>query len=781
VITTGVPFGRGALRDVGRLAVSMGGRAVPAQFIKTVPWEDGSVRWALMDVQADVPVGESVELVVSDSGTNPAPPQPVEVKDGPQAVQVSTGPLQFVVNKKKFNLFESIKVDGKERVTSAGRGLVVYTQGAEAVAAGPPSEVAIEQAGPLRTILCIRGKFPGVHEDLLGYTVRITAFAGRRHVKVHVWLENRGAMGYFTPRNFNQREKERPPNFDWFVFDGMAVELGLGLGDRIDARCEGAQATDSLKVWQTCLHSRTKKMNTATGPFYTWNDFEYRITSRGKALASGRRTDGVVSLTGSAGTLTAAIRDFWQNYDKAIELDGGMLKLWLWPKEGQWPRPFYWLYYGVDKIVDSARKDGMYLLQGGVHKGHEFILDFSGRDAKQTTAELSAPLVALASAEYYASTEAAPGLFAPPEVRTEDRECNFKLDAWMRMTRSAADPRSPAGLWKARQVSDFFQSNSHPGSSYWFGWMDYGDLCVPGHGQVGLHYDWPWIVLLGALRTGDTGFVGLATSMARHRIDIDQLWSDRDLPQFRGLQRCGSSWTSYHCSRLYWPPSPSGNWMAGVVLYYMLTGEPKALECCRRNAEGLKACWDWLHKTKPYWSPKGDMAANAWSIGSYCAMYDLTGDRKWLGEALALFNAHVIPKWKSLGPFLHDPARQIQSQDYIKDDRKYCYSIAALCELHHLTGDETVFRLLREGCQKQFPESFFDAPLFLADLYAYVGLKTGNAGYLSKAADSFATAFPESRCPPVFLSGNSTWSRTSAMMLRTGHILQYANWKMRNQ
>jgi hypothetical protein len=60
-----------------------------------------------------------------------------------------------------------------------------------------------------------------------------------------------------------------------------------------------------------------------------------------------------------------------------------------------------------------------------------------------------------------------------------------------------------------------------------------------------------------------------------------------------------------------------------------------------------------------------------------------------------------------------------------------------------------------------------------------VGLKTKNAEYLAKAADLFAQSFPESKCPPVFMPGNSTWSRTSAMTLRTGHILQYAHWKLK--
>jgi hypothetical protein len=313
--------------------------------------------------------------------------------------------------------------------------------------------------------------------------------------------------------------------------------------------------------------------------------------------------------------------------------------------------------------------------------------------------------------------------------------------------------------------------------------MDFGDMVVPEYGAVGLQYDWTWTMLLGALRTGDRNFLRLAVPMARHRIEVDQLWSDRDSVPCRGLQR--NDWNTYtfHCGRLWRAPHLGTNWISGVVLYYMLTGEPMALECALRDAEGLKAAWAWNRANKNFegrLDPRGDPGALGWSIGAFGAVYDLTADRKWLDEAMELFRTNIGALWKRHGPFLHDPNDQIRGQDYQQEDMKYCYVVASLCELHHRTGDETVLKLLKEGCEKPFPDSFFDAPLFLSDLYAYVGLKTGNQAHLKKAANLFAQSFPESRCPPVFLPpDDKTWSRTSAMTLRTGHLLQYAFWKMK--
>jgi hypothetical protein len=408
-------------------------------------------------------------------------------------------------------------------------------------------------------------------------------------------------------------------------------------------------------------------------------------------------------------------------------------------------------------------------MPGGVHKGHQMILDFSGRPAEATRAEVRHPLFPLAAAQYYASTEAAPGLFAPADVRTGDVECDAKLDSWMAMTRSVADPKSRYSLWQARR--DTGRAN------FWYGWMDFGDMCVPGSGYVSLHYDWPWIMLVDLMRTGNPAFLRLANDMMQHRIDVDHTWSQ--VGPGRDLQRGVGRYTHFHCSRFtYAHPSVDANWLAGVVLWHMLSGEPKARECAERNAAALIKGWDYLLKNDG-WSigrRKADMQSNARAIFGYCSMYALTADRKWLDEALKLFRTNITGKWKVHGPHLH-ARQQIRSQSYIRDDMKYCYSIQALCLLHHYTDDKELFRLLKAGCDQEFPENWFDAPLFLADLHAYVSHETGQAAYAEEAVEHWIQASPESRQPPVYQPDNSQWSRRKAMHLRTGHLLQYYFWK----
>ncbi len=767
IVTCGVPFARGVVRDLGRLSATCAGKATPAQFTLLAPWDDGSVRWALLDTQVDVPAAGGTELLVRDDRGNRAPEAPVKVTRTPGAVEISTGPMRLAVDTKRFTLLSSVQVGGKELIGPGGGGLVLHTADGKRVAAGPPETVRVEQAGPMRAVVMLRGKFPRVHDGLLGYTVRISAYAGRPAVKLRVWLENHGQHGY-APR-------DKPYTAEWFAFDGLEVELGLSLGGAVTAECEGARATGKLKVLQICKPAKERH-----DPAYGYANMAYAVTSGTRTLKQGDRTDGVVSLTGSGVKLTAAIRHFWQNYEKAIELDGDKLRLWLWPTEGQWPRTFigHACPGYATRQMHPLMKKGLYNLPGSVHKGHEVMLDFSGRVPGETSAELSRPLFALASAEYYASTEAAPGRFVPPRVRTGDAECDAKLDAWVRMTRSASDPQGASSIWRCRRDA------SKPGYQwaygYAYGWMDFGDLPVPGSGTVSLHYDWPYVMMVNLLRTGDLNCLRLATEMVRHRVEVDQQWSDRARPEYRGFQRVGFTYAHFHCERFNYSAQPSvrSTWLVGPILYYMLTGDAKTLECIRRAVTFLPKEWERIFASDDYYMRRipGDMQTVARSIFAYCAMYDLTGEKQWLDRATRMFHRCVLAKAKNLGPHLHD-RNQIRSQGYTRDDVKYCYSIQAFCELHHHTDDPKVLALLRAGCDTEFPENFFDAPLFLADLNAYVALKTGKSDYLDRAVQHWIAAFPESKSPPVYLPANSQWSRRAAMILRTGHLLQYAHWK----
>jgi len=730
-VTTGVPFPKGALKDVAALTVSSSGKALPAQFLKTVPWDDGSVRWALMDCQVDVPASGKLKLVVGDKGGNPAPAAAVKVEEAADGVKVSTGPLEFKVAKAKFNLFESLKVDGKELIPAGGAGIVFYKEGGGTVAASDvPAEITMEQAGPMRATVCVRGKFTNV-KGFLSYTVRITAYAGQKFVKVRAWLQNEGAFGYNR-------------DCGWTNFDGLALELPIALGGAVKASCEGVEASSKFRVIQK------------SGGQHTFKDLNYSITGGDKELKKGDRTDGVVALSGASGKLNVAVRHFWQNYEKAIELDGTALKIWLWPTEGEWPRQGVKRGRSMDEF-GPYRKPGLYALMGGSRKGYETILDFSGRDAAASAATLSQPLMALATPAYYATSRAAPGWFAPMDVQVGKPEYDAKLKAWDALARNSVDPKNPNGLIAASQ-------GAKEGFGFWWGWMDFGDLYWE-NGACCLHYDWTWIMLLDYLRSGERGFFDMGTAMARHRAEVDQNWARRgDMDMFQDVTHYERNSADTHgdVDDGRSKPNASHHWACGLVLDYMLTGDEMSRECAVASAEGAaRRC-----KAAP-----GDQARSyGGSILIYCSLYDMTADKKYLELATSRWEKGLVPTWKKA-----DGTTDVTWGDgkfYVP----YWYPLYPLCVFHEHTGNPQVLEYLKEAAEKAPPADSVH-PIesnHQSNVLAYVGYLTKNEDYIKKAEAAFERCIPPGS---PGLSGGSAWSKETAKKLRYGHLLEWFEWQ----
>ena len=732
-VTTGVPFAQGALKDVSKLCVTDGnGKRLPCQFRKTSSWPDGSVRWALMDTQVSVKAKASVALKVA-SGAAPKPPSPVTITDAAGALSVSTGPLAFTVSKTKFNIFASLRVNGKELIAKGSPGLVLYPGAGNVVADGAPKEIKVEEAGPMRSVILVRGVYPKVHKGLLRYTVRITAYAGKPYVSLRVWLENEGKYGYVGQG-------------EWFRFDGQAVEFDLGLGDVKAVLLDGERVAGGGLRFRVAQHNRG----------LNWDNFRYTATADGEPVKAGARTGGLVSLEGASGKLTVGVRYFWENFSKAIEVDGKRLKLWLWPTDGEWPVvKGRWRNRGGGDFRQYV-KSGVYHLPGCVRKGHEIILDFGDRGAKATAATLRSPLMALATPEYYATTEAAPGWFAPAAFKTGDAAYDKATANWNKQALNGVDRASRSSVWKARE------GRAGPVRN-WYGWMNFGDNAWGG-GFSSLHYDWPWIMFLNYLRQGDRGFFDMGVTMVRHLIEVDHLWSTRNHPMLQQMARfefC-SPYTHGGLAGGRCKPTPSHVWVSGIVLYYMLTGDPIAKECALSTDKGLDLRMVSRFKKKP--SAGGQARASGWGMLCYCSLYDLTGDKKYLDKGLILFRNNQKLKWKAKGP-------------YTDGGLQYYYSTQGLCELQHRTGDPEIMQMLEEGCKGDFSAKYAEWRVFLSNIYAYVGHKKNKPEYIKKAKQLFLAYKPGGS--PACFRGTGAWDKETGKFIRNGHILQYVLWKGR--
>jgi hypothetical protein len=192
-VTVSIPFARGALTDPRRLILRDGDMVLPAQRRALAAWEDGSVKWLLVHLQPDLPGNADKTLHFeadaasdADAPSDALPDARVIVTETPEGLRVDTGPLSFLVPREGFLPLCGIALEGAplwcERPFT---GFTLRCDGREVSSAHGPVELEIEEAGPLRAVIEVKGKHiradGSAYLDLRG---RITAYAGKSYVEV---------------------------------------------------------------------------------------------------------------------------------------------------------------------------------------------------------------------------------------------------------------------------------------------------------------------------------------------------------------------------------------------------------------------------------------------------------------------------------------------------------------------------------------------------------------------------------------------------------------------
>ncbi len=190
----GVPFPRGALGSVENLRVLRGGKELPAQAECAARWPDGTVRWAL--VQAFGSTGTAPLALEYGSGVRATlrPPAPM-LSQTAGRIECNTGPLKAVVDTESFGLFRELSLDrdgdgafsaGEQIINGQARGglYLVDAAGKEYLSA-KPEEVAVEENGPVRAVVKVRGHHLAQDGSrLFEYTVRLLFTRGQEFIRI---------------------------------------------------------------------------------------------------------------------------------------------------------------------------------------------------------------------------------------------------------------------------------------------------------------------------------------------------------------------------------------------------------------------------------------------------------------------------------------------------------------------------------------------------------------------------------------------------------------------
>ncbi|MDK2463657.1 MAG: hypothetical protein QI223_02635 [Candidatus Korarchaeota archaeon] len=762
-VSSGVPLPPGVASSVSELRLldrSM--LEVPAQFRELARWSDGSLRWVLVDLQADVDArGESTYYL--QVGTRPDEVDtPLRVEDLGYALLVHTGPLSFEVRRSGPPLLGPfyLDLDGdgspEERVAIEGDVVVVGEDGMEYLAGLGDRAVEVEEAGPLRVSILVRGSHASPTGDaLLNYTLRIHAFAWRSYLRVYYTEENVLPClndGSGQPNCLRLGSPNSVP------FRGVELRLNLtrGAGPAYaipaDGRILRGDLTGAALLYQ----------DSSGGPDWDrWPGVSFRgylVRVDGRELHRGDRSEGWADLSFEGFGLTVGKRYFWESYPSSIELvSSGQVRVGLMPT--QFSAPFEH--------------------RAGERKTHELVLLFhSGRFEEEHAREvvgLMDPMQARAPAELYLDY----GLYErwPPYS---------PLDPWLRhyelnnlaAVNGTAGPYA-ANLFDARESVDFY------------GWMHFGDVRVVdedgGTGQSNLQYDFEYGMLVQSLRLLGRDDLNsrrwwlLGEQAARHTADIDVLhvhWGDPSQPSSYWIRWCwgGMFWHTPHGeSGLENPhrgssPSLEFQFARGLFLYYYLTGYRPAWEAATEVADNTY--WRVINGPgEPGYSgtTSDEARAPANALEILLAAYQATWsgkfleaarkvveeshfDRKWYRDGLAPeYEGRSVAPWQqamlmvALGKYL-DLVRELTGEvDEAARSSLLGYADWMLRYAYHASGDSAfsgphfVYRWWGDGRVGDWsPGGGANAwMLVISDAFAYAWEYSGNQTYLRVALQQF--------------------------------------------
>lgn len=748
-VTIGIPLPEEAqITDVGALAlVASDGRPVPAQFSPLARWhaplDDLSkpLRWVLVDFRADVAPYASSMYSLTDEKENPTPADPVRLTSRENALVVDTGVAEFLVKGTIFNFFDKVvlkRYGGLKQATvlsQNGKGGLELRDAQGKIFNSlnqPPESVEVEETGPLRTVIRVRGVFRSSSGDYFAealknspdyprftqpyehsffyYDCRMHFYAGKSYVRILLTIENNGANGRTNP------EQNYAP-VQAVVFDKLEAVFLLPTISTLEVAAEGLQESlkseDHLLVYQDWRENLADPKKGTLEPTFEKGPF-FQVSKNGLVLSDGARHSGWVHLASPEGmSLGLGMLHFWQNFPKKIQVSPRELRLGLWPEEGYYP------YCRSDDFPDpqydlycrrAGRTPRLYLFDAGRHKTHEFIVDF-GRQKTTDSTKLKAlalerPLTAKAPPEWYAETKSL-GLIAEAGLESGDPQLKEAFSRFDLLQKSVMDSKVSENGW----TIDALRTKNPPHWNYsrqnrFFGWMHFGDLLWSGQVPSALHYDWCYGMTLNYIRTGERGFFDAARELCRHRYDIDQYHGERTDTQgnhkwinhmafYETEGHADPTLTAYMPSRV---AGPSHTWNGGLVLWYLLTGDRKAFEAAREVGQGAMNYFasGGLKDATKQGCASEETRSETWPMLNLIHLYRVTGDPQTLAVAHNIAKNRILYREQKAGSqgyfgMGNDCEAIVTGQQY---NTMYSYALDPIIQIHYETKDDELKQLI---------------------------------------------------------------------------------------
>lgn len=536
-LTVSVPQARGALRPGEPVVVrDEAGGALPVQARPLSRWEDGSVRWLLVDTQVDLRPRQERRLRI-EHGSPGHPHGALTVRSRPEQVEVDTGALRFRVPRAHFAILEGLHAAGEKRPLGGSVGSLLVA-GERTGEAQKPADVRVLEQGPLRTRLALSGTYGNGFD----YEIRLDAYAGQPFVRVLHTFVNRSPTPFVSVPRI-----------------AVTLPLGaLGAGSYRAGVVGERPRGDAIPDGGVVLLQRDNETAEIAG-------------AREEAQLAGW-----VEVGGSRGTAGLAARWFWQEYPQSIAVRRDGLTYNLWAPE-------------ADPATAGV----------GTAKTHEFALWLAGpgRLPAGIGAALREPLVGVVEAQAIAASGALPDAIAAREPGT--RFARKAVEAAQRyLKRNAQEPWNDCGRVHCNEPGLERLRVGAFGMWNWGDWnfRGYQDTVKGTDSWGNLEYDTTAVLALAFAASGEPQLFEAMVAAARHYGDVDIIHAAPARPEWVGMNHPKNP---LHFSFQLGGPDLGHTWAQGLVDYYYLTGDERGLAAARGIADYLVARSDGVVRGNP--------------------------------------------------------------------------------------------------------------------------------------------------------------------------------------
>ena len=708
-VSCGVPLARGFVRQASELALlDAQGAAVPVQVKVTSTYRDGTPRWVLLTFFAHAPARDKVVYTLT-RGHRPPVPETLTYELNKGRVSIDTGAARFQIDTNRFRLFDSVAVGGQSLVAAHGIGGAVLEEesGSQHRIETRATSVRVEEKGPLALVLTVKAEFrPGQALALADFVCHMTFYAGKSEVRVFYTLHN--------PR------AHRHPGNTWDLGTGGSVfmeDFSLRLPLVED------QWASRIGVGHSPLKADALFQDSSGRPH--WNSANhvdkdlqiplsfsgYRVLRDGQRVHQGQQADGWIQVHGVGGGVAVGVRDFWQNFPKALSYANDTIRIGLWPRE-------------------SA---GVHELLGGEQKTHEMLWVF--HNARTTRMAIAQRMQAFHSPMYPmpdpVAVYATRALWATGPIDRQD---------FPRLEQTCDTFVNPAGPSAQSMVTQWDLIDE-------YGWRHFGDSFAdneaspaamqqdfPQHhvdgrpiSHYGNEYDVNYGIILQGLRRADPRWMWVADVKCRHYADICIYHTDadgaraychgpfthttHDTAALRSTHRMYPSETEkYDLTYASGGPNAGHCYVASLAQHYYLTGNLTS------RAAFLEVAGWTVHSLWFTQMMMGDKRGIGCFLMTHVYAYQLTQDPIYYEAALTMID-QVREPFEGLGAtlFVKAAARfvdmKIENQEFDRDYARALDKMLMFGDLYLSLPLDKPKRWLEQAC-------FYAQVLYTCHLYA---------------------------------------------------------------